>query len=332
MSSHKFRMAVIAWMILGFAGVLTATAQVQISGPLSNFDVRYPPSQPNDLEIILYGDGLSAKDILSTWVNAFWGAPDSIEEGVNNDPTSPAFGLDCVIIRYKGPPLPNQVGQNLHFGVSLRPWAVVAHQEVWWTKDGVRLVRPCDPHITWFCTTRHWLICIANPTPIPIYIYGCRWFPIPTGIPLPPLTALNTGINPAVINQDWIRVPLPGGQPTLCIPPWCRIYIRIPITTWRPIVFQIAARNIPFDDERLPLKTDTEPDPQDVRLIEDPTGAPELIGTMAILTTRPAHGVLPDLTCDGRVNIRDVIVGIRPHFGFMSEDIFPPDPGPWKGD
>lgn len=285
-------------------------AGVQIFGNLANFDVRYPPSLPNDLEIYVYGDGLKTNDVQGVFINGQWGPPVSMTTSVNDDTNSPAFGLDCVVVRYAGPPLPAAVGQLLHFGVRMRIGAAVAHQEVWWTLNGQRILRPCDPHISWICTTTGWLVCIANPTPIPIYIYGARWFPIAAGAPLPVLNQMTTAIEPQAFGAaDWTLAPNPGGGRVFCIQPWCRIYIRIQVTRWRPIIFQLAARNVP--ESVLPLPTGTiGPNPNDWNGEQ---------GTMAILTARPTQEFPEDLTNDGVVGIPD-FNQLRGAFNLMSED------------
>ncbi len=285
-------------------------AGVMITGSLANFDVRYPPSLPNDLEIVVYGDGLKTSDVAATWVNSFWGAPVSITGSVNTDSNSPAFGLDCVVVRYAGPPLPGQVGQVVHFGVRLRIGAVVAHQEVWWSINGQRILRPCDPQVIWSCTTNGWLLCVANPTTQPIYVYGTRFFPVASNAPLPTLNQLNTSINPTQFGAtNWTSLSLPGGQRVFCIPAWCRIYFRVPSVTWRPIVFQIAARNAPEQVVPLPPGT-TGPNPNDWNGEN---------GTMAILTTRPTHEFAEDINGDGVVGIPD-FNQLRSRFGAASPD------------
>jgi len=310
----------ISWrsvMACGLATVLAlaGTAQAQparISGSLSNFDVRYPPSRPNDLDILLYGPGLTADDVISTFPNQDWGRGEVIEEGINQDPTSPAFGLECIRVRYSGTALPDRVGQMMHFGVRLRPGTEVAHQEVWWTLDGQPVVRPCDPQIRWICYRRWWIVCVVNPNPFPIYVYGCRWFPVPPGVPLPRLRDLQTRIPPAAFGQQWIPLPLPGGGRVFCIPPWCRIYLRIPVVRWRPIVFQIAARNT---DEDLGHDLSA-PNPNDF-VLEGPDGQPA--GTMAILTARPTEEMAEDLDGDSVVSFFDVFASLEA-FGQQSED------------
>lgn len=116
----------LAVILSGLAGQASA-AGARISGSLANFDVRYPASLPNDFDILLYGAGLTVADVLSTFPNPQWGPANSITASVNNDPTSPAFGLDCIKVRYVGPPLPALVGQMRHFGLRLKPGTAVAH-------------------------------------------------------------------------------------------------------------------------------------------------------------------------------------------------------------
>jgi len=295
-------------------------AGVMMSGNLANFDVRYSPSLPNDLEIVLYGDGLKTNDVVEAWnsnillggVGAQWGLPISITGSVNTDVNSPAFGLDCVVVRYAGPPRPALVDRLVHFGVRLRIGAVVAHQEVWWSINGQRILRPCDPHIVWSCTTNGWLVCVANPTPAPIYVYGTRSFPVATNAPLPTLSQLNTSINPSQFGAtNWTSLNLPGGQRVFCLQPWCCIYLRVQSATWRPIVFQIAARNVPESVLPLPPGT-TGPNPNDWN-----GGFGQ--GTMAILTTRPTQEFAEDINGDGVVGVPD-FNQLRSRFGAISED------------
>jgi hypothetical protein len=285
-------------------------AGVQIMGQLANFDVRYPQSLPNDLEIVLYGAGLTTNAVAGTWFNSQWGAPVSITASINTDTNSPGYGLDCVVIRYAGPPHPELVGQLMHFGVRLRLGAAVAHQEVWWTINGQRILRPCDPHITWICTPTGWLVCVANPTTQPMYVYGARFFPVGTGAPLPLLSQMTTLMQPQPFGAaDWTPLPLPGGQRVFCIPAWCRIYFRVQVVRWRPIILQIAARNVP--EAVLPLPTGTEgPNPNDWNGEN---------GTMVILTTRPTQEMSEDLNGDGVVGIPD-FNQLRAVFGAQSED------------
>ncbi len=296
----------------------TGLAQVGITGSLANFDVRYPPSLPNDIEIVIYGDGLAVADVVGTWntntllggAGLQWGPASSVTASVNNDPTSPAFGLDCVTIRYAGPPKPAMVGQMVHVGVRLRLGAAVAHQEVWWTINGVRILRPGDPHITWICTTRGWLVCIANPTPNPIYIYGLRYFPVATTSPLPLLAQLTASINPVQFGAaTWTPVALPGNVRVLCIPPWCRIYSRVVVTRWRPIVFQMAARDV--DETVFPLQGNA--------LAPNPNDFNGTNGTMAILTGRGTEEFPEDLNRDGGTGTPDFNL-LRSRFGQQSGD------------
>jgi hypothetical protein len=298
-----------------FASLLGSVPQSQatgvaIAGNLANFDVRYPNSLPNDLEIVIYGAGLVPADVLSTFNNQFWGQAQAPVASVNNDPTSPAFGLDCITVRWVGPPLPAQVGQMLHFGVRLKVGRAVAHQEVWWTINGTRIARPCDPHVTWICSNGVWLICITNPTNVPFYVYGCRWFLAPLAGALPQLAQLNTNINPVAFGATgWTSLNLPQG-PVFCIQPWCRIYLRVPVVQWRPIVFQMAARNVPENVLPLPPLTNG-PNPNDF----DGTN-----GTMTILTTRPTEEFAEDINGDGGVGNPDFTL-FRNRFNAVSRDI-----------
>jgi hypothetical protein len=182
-------------------------------------------------------------------------------------------------------------------------------------------MRPCDPHISWICTHANWLVCIANPTPNPIYIYGCRWFQVPLSLALPTLDQLTTAIDPAQFGGQWTSVPPPAGR-VFCIPPWCRIYFRVSVDRWRPIIFQIAARNVP--EEVLPLPT-----PPGVTPVPDPSDWNGEQGTMAILTTRATVEFGSDLTdptggpADGIVGISDFGI-LRTEFGQPNPDTSPP--------
>ena len=323
------RSAICAISLFAVLQGATALAQVQITGSLGNFDVRYPASLPNDLEVVIYGDFPTAPScVISTWNTNIllgghgvqWGQATSITQTVNNDPTSPAFGLDCIVIRWFGPPRPAMVGQMVHFGVHLRPGCVVHHQEVWWTINGTRVQRPCDPHITWVCTTRGWIICIGNPNPVPIYVYGCRHFTAAPTVLLPNLNQLNFGMNPAQFGAPgWTPIQLPGG-PVTCIPPWCRIYVRVFTTTWRPIIFQIAARNV--SDQQFPLQPapDGGPNPNDFE--QTPIGD---MGTMFITTTRATQEFREDVNGDGTVGQPDFNL-LRGRFGTSSQDLNPGTP------
>jgi hypothetical protein len=95
-----------------------------------------------------------------------------------------------------------------------------------------------------------------------------------------------------------------------CIPAWCRIYFKIPVITWRPIIFQVAARNVP--DTVLPLPPNTTgPNPNDFDGQD---------GTMAILTTRPTEEFAEDINGDGAVGVPDFNL-LRPRIGTQSRDI-----------
>ena len=292
-----------------------AQGAAMITGSLSNFDVRYPQSLPNDLEIVIYGDGLQPADVVGTYSNPQWGQANSITGSINTDPTSPAFGLNCVIIRYVGPPIPGLVGQMRHFGVRLRIGVALAHQEVWWTLNGQRINRPCDPHVTWICTSQGWLVCIQNPTPANMYIYAMRHFLLSPSFPLPLLVQMNTNIQPQQFGATgWTFDQLPGGVRVLCIPPWCRIYVRVVVTQWRPIIFQVAARNVPEDI--FPLQGDAmAPNPND---FNPQTGD----GTMAILTSRATEdlGGRGDITGNGAINASDVSA-VKINSGVASGDL-----------
>jgi hypothetical protein len=302
--------AVSVWLLLLFVQ-WNVQAQVRISGNLNNFDVRYPGTQPDDVEVVLYGDGLKASDVVSTWntsialgdppVGLGWGRAESITESTNNDPTSLAFGLDCVVIRWRGERRPDLIGRMVHLGVHLRPGVAPAHQELWWTLDGRRIGRPCDPHVSWICTRLNWLVCVANPTPSPIYVYGCRWFQPGTNAPNPTLNQLTLGVNPASFGGTWTSVPTPAR--VVCIPPWCRIYFRVPIVRWRPIIFQVAARNVGEDILPLPFQPGQPvfPTVDDFR----EQGVEGGLGTMAILTSRSTQEFPGDINGDGVVGVPD---------------------------
>jgi hypothetical protein len=305
---------------------LGVRAQVTPMGSLGNFDVRYPPSLPNDLDILLYGADISCNSVIWTWntniqlgsppVGVQWGLGVCADEGINTDPASPAFGLRCIRVRYAGPARPDLIGRLVHFGVHLRPGTQVEHQEIWWTLNGQRLVRPCDPHIRWiwYSVIRTWVVCIANPTQEPFYVYGWRWFLPTPALPLPTINDLTTDINPERFQAQWQTIPdvapgvaFPG---IICIPPWCRIYIRIPITltVCRPIVFQVATTAVEITDPP-PF-----PNPDDER-------------TTLVMTTRAAAQPPGDITADGQTGVPD-LAELRLGFGQMSEDLLPPGGGP----
>ena len=95
-----------------------------------------------------------------------------------------------------------------------------------------------------------------------------------------------------------------------CIQPWCRIYVRVFSTTWRPVIFQIAARNVP--EQILPLP----PGP----IVPNPNDFDGQNGTMAILTTRPTQEFREDINGDGGVGNPDFQM-LRQRFGTVSPDI-----------
>jgi hypothetical protein len=320
--------ALAAW--LAFAPNVVAQATV-VAGNLNNFDLRYPPSLPNDVEIVIYGPNLQASDITSAWdtSNPYrplgWGPPASVEVVPNfvnpDDPGFPGNGMTCITVRWAGPPRPDLVGQLVHLGISLRPGVAPVHWEVWWTLDGVRIRRPCDPRITWMCVRDEWLVCIENPTPMPFYVYGCRWFQPQPGAPLPFLRDLTLDIEPARFGGEWVRVPIPGGGRVICVPPWCRFYVRVPVTRWFPIVFQIAARNVDdstaFPAPEDPSEDDWRPNP------DDPDGGQ---GTVAILTTRATQQFVEDVDGNGAVGSTD-LRAVRLGQGQVSVDLNPQDQG-----
>jgi len=290
-----------------------ATAQARVTGTLGNFDVRFPPFLcPNDLEVVLYGNFRGPDDVRETWntsillggVGLDWGTASDIDfvENWTADPTSPGYGLDCIRVRWAGGMDAEKCqklrGKLVHGGVRLRPGISPAHWEVWWTLNGERIAQGCDPHITWICTTKWWVICIANPTPAPFYVYAPRWFGLPATAPLPALSDLNTTLQPPT-GAAWQPIPLPGGARIHCIPPWCRIYLRVPVTSWRPIIFQVAVRNV--DESVLQLRDPLVPDPNDF-VPEGEMGW----GTMAITTTRPTLEFSADVDGDGAVGPTDV--------------------------
>ncbi len=331
--SAALRWSAICAIALFLQGATALGVGVAISGNLANFDVRYPTSLPNDLEVVIYGDFLPptptnpAPCVIGTWntnnllggLGVQWGQASSITQTVNTDPTSPGFGLDCIVIRWAGPPRPAMVNQMVHFGVHLRPGCAVHHQEVWWTINGTRINRPCDPHITWICTRTGWVICIGNPTPFPIYVYGCRHFTPATTATLPNLNQLNFGINPAQFGAPgWTPVQIPGGGPVLCLQPWCRIYIRVVVTTWRPPIFQIAVRNVANEQFPLQPAPDGGPNPNDFN---------GEMGTMMIMTTRPTQEFAEDINGDAVVGIPDFNMW-RTRNGAVSQDLTPPPTTP----
>ncbi|MEL6328787.1 MAG: hypothetical protein AAFR38_03930 [Planctomycetota bacterium] len=326
-------------MIAGLARVLAlslcaciatlAPAQgVNFEGSLENADVRYPPSLPNDVEIVLYGPDLSADAVRRVWntdillrdpddpmnrIGLEWGLP-TIEEDIDLDPNSETFGMVCLTIRWQGPERPDLVGKMVHIGVTLRNGFVPVRSEIWWTRDGQRLNRPCDPRIRWFCWNDFWVICIENNTPRPFYLYGCRWFAPPVGATLPQLEQL-TFEN--LENAPWTALPPPPSPfgPVFCLQPKCRIYLTIPVRRWRPVIFQWAARNTP---EPLQFPLDV-PEPRD--WLPDPSGNPDGgLGTVFIGQSRAVQTFQSDLNGDGIVNILDV-GPLRQEFDMISQDV-----------
>lgn len=327
--------ALAAAAVLGFA---PAHAQVSGAADLSNFDIRYPNIGgviPNDLDIRVYvDDDVSCDDVIWTFNTGNveqagppigrigWGQAVCDDEGILLNPNSPGFGLRCLRIRWFGPSRPSMVGECVHFGVHFRPGIDIKHQEITWTFNGQPVGQRCDPHIRWVWhhRTRTWVICIANPTDRPIYIWGGRWFvprldqPTALQVSLPNLDQLNTEMDPRQFGDDGWR-PMPNLSPTvpfprvICIPPWCRVYIRIqiPILVCRPIIFQIATTG-----------TDPGTPPQFVTRC-DPLAD-------IITTIRPTEQFI-DPDGDGGLGPRD-LGPIRAQFGLVSQDLFPPDQDP----
>jgi hypothetical protein len=118
---------------------------------------------------------------------------------------------------------------------------------------------------------------------------------------LPDLDALTTTIDPAKFGGTWTVVDQPG-TPAKCIPPWCRIYIRVRIVVTKcwPIIFQIATRSQPS------AEPPPGPDPGDP-------------ATMFIMTTRAAQEFGGDVDGDGAVGTPD-FNGLRGDFGRTSID------------
>lgn len=296
-------------LLLGLAGQLSA-AGVQLPGALASFDVRYPNSLPNDFEIYLYGDGLATNDVVGTHNNPHWGPANSLTASVNNDPTSPAFGLNCITIRWVGPPLPAQVGQMRTFGVRLRIGTAVAHSELWWTINGFRIQQPEAAQVIWHATKNGWLIEINNANTVPIYVYGARYFAPATNSSLPTLAQLTTAVNPATFGAaGWTTLALPGGVQVFEIPARAYIFLRVSSVPLRPVVFQIAGRNVSAATLPLPGGT-TGPNPNDFNGTD---------GTMTIQTTRAAQEFSEDLTGDGAVGTPD-FNQLRLRFGTTSQD------------
>jgi hypothetical protein len=328
-----------AWCALAAAAVLgfgSVQAQVTGAADLNNFDIRYPDTGPNDLDVLVYvDDDVDCDDVIWTFNTGNqpspgpgigligWGQAQCINEGINLNPNSPGFGLRCIRIRWAGPRRPDMIGKCVHFGVHFRPGIDIKHQEITWTLDGQPIGQRCDPHIRWVWhhRTRTWVICIANPTDRPIYVWGCRWFlPRPDlqtalQVELPNLNQLNVLMDPREFGDDgWRPMPdiVPGQVPfprVTCIPPWCRVYvrIRIPIVVCRPIVFQVAATG-----------TDPVDPPQFVEPC-DPRAD-------MVLTIRPTEQFI-DPDGDGGLGPRD-LGPIRAQFGLVSQDLEPPQDDP----
>lgn len=304
---------------------LNAWSQARTPGDLKNVDVRYPCFQdpggnmvyPNDIEIVIYADdfAVDATGKPTAVVHTFDTGPDGTTGGLGwgagqvgqpqpvDDPASPFWGMRCLTIRWAGRPRPDLDGRMVHIGVHVAPNQPILGSEIWWTLDGVRIARPCDPHVTWICTRRGWIICIENPSPVPIYIYGCRFFAPASSAPLPTLPELRTDIAPERFGGQWTRIPVPA--PVTCIQPWCRIYVPIIVTTWRPVVFQIAARNAP--QEGTEDSFFDQPDPEDPH-------------TMAIFIGRAGTSFAGDADGDGRVGIPD-FNAVRADFNKPNPDL-----------
>lgn len=312
-----------------FASVTSAFAQGRTPAEVSNTDIKYPcfldqssgnRFYPDDVEIVCYGPELQASDVIWTWdtsdplypVRLNWGKPTvSVVEDFN-DPTNPAFpgnGMNCLIVRWSGPIRPELgppngpgLGQYVHVGVHYKPTAGIAHCEIWWTRDGVRIANVCDPKLTFICSTLTTTVCIENPYPVPMYIYGSRFFR-PAG--LPRLGDLVTSIQPQKFGAEgWILAP--QRAPVICLQPWCRIYLRLPgPTIWTPVVFQVATS---FSRDVFPA-LDGGPNP------DDPL-------TAAIRTTRTAVIRQADADGDGVVGVRDV-QALQREYRLANPDLVP---------
>ncbi len=321
----------VGWLLAAAVVLLSLNAwsQARTPGDLKNVDVRYPCFQdpggnmvyPNDIEIVIYApdfpvdyDGKPTA-VVHTFDTGTDGTPGGLGWGEGqvgppqtvNDPASPFWGMRCLTIRWAGRPRPDLDGQMVHIGVHVAPNQPILGSEIWWTLDGGRIARPCDPHITWICSSKGWVICIENPSPLPIYIYGCRFFAVGGTAPLPTLPELRTDIAPERFEGQWVRIPVPS--PVTCIQPWCRIYVPIIVTTWRPVVFQIGARNAPLDEARAETAGSSfdQPDPNDPH-------------TMAILTGRAGTSFAGDANGDGRVGTPD-LAAVRGDFGKPNPDL-----------
>lgn len=313
------------------AAASATAAGLTIAGQLSNFDLRYPASQPDDLEIVLYGDGLGTNDVAGTWDTSSegveglnWGLARTITQGERTADPGPAYALDCVVVRYVGLPRPSSVNRLVHFGVRMRPGTSVVHQEIWWSKGGQRVdTEPtCDPQLVWHSSPSGWLVSIVNPYPFQIHVYGCRFAPIAPGRPLPLLSQLTTDLDPeTLVGTNFLSVALPDGVRVLTLQAWCRLQVPIRVPRGYSAIFQIAARNVPEALLPLPAQTDG-PDPEDFVPNAFPLLPPAIsrgAGTMAILTSRPTEELAEDITGDGAVGIPDFNL-LRSRFGARSRD------------
>ncbi|MEM0984020.1 MAG: hypothetical protein AAGI17_08735 [Planctomycetota bacterium] len=316
-------------------------SQVMIEGgSIENADIRYPPTAPDCVDLVFYGVDLDPSCITRTWntdillrsdpntderIGLQWGRAEVLGVEPDLDPNSETFGLDCLTVRYSGPPRQELIGRLVHVGASVRPGKAIVKTEIWWTFDGQRIQRPCDPRITWICRDNTWLVCIENNNPFPIYLYGCRFFGFPDGVnvTLPQLDDLTLqDLNPEQFGTQWNPIIPPDqgiGLPPgiFCLRPKCRIYLPITVTRWFPLVFQLAARNSPEAFQFDPIEG-----PQPGDFLPDPTGSPEGgIGTIFIGQSRPPQSFQSDLNGDGVVNIRDVFERLAPEFGQVSQDV-----------
>jgi hypothetical protein len=353
-SSHSFcrvtPIVVLAFVLMAasstFGQVIAPTvANLYPVGGYDNEDVRYPsyplnPSlYPNDIDLVYYGCGLSTNDfrIVGSWdtsnpddglANLNWGLPTSITHSIGTDPTNPGYGLDCVTVRYSGPPRPNIAGQVAHVGPWVKYGANIVHKEIWWTLNGQRTLQLSNPQTTWQWCNGRWIACVMNPCPVNIYVYGPQCFQVPrapaTGIRLPLLTELALSIQPTNFGATaWTPLLLPTPTNTVvtrlfCIPPWCRLYFSCPAAAvYRPSVLQIAVRNV--SEDVLPLPP-TFQGPVVTDYVPDTSGTnPAGFGTQVILTSRPLEQVPESLTLSGAVGIPDFNM-FRSWYGFMSED------------
>ena len=311
--------ALLTALLLGLAAQHSGAAE-QLPGALVNVEARYTNFLPNDFEIYLYGDGLTVASVVETWntntllgsppAGMQWGTAASIIASVNTDPTSPAFGLNAVTIRWVGPARPALVGRLVQFGARLKIGAAVAHQEFWWTINGQKVDRPVQAQVIWHATPNGWKIELNNPTSSAIYVYGTRYFAPAAGSPLPTFTQLTAGISPAAFGAaGWTPLPLPGGAQVFMIPPQGHIFLRVPSAPLRPVVFQIATRDVPTSVLPLPGGT-TGPNPNDFNGEN---------GTMTIQTTRATQEFPEDLTGDGAVGVPD-FNQLRSRVGTTSAD------------